>query len=441
MRILILTHAYPPEIRSTSVQMAELAEGMVQLGHQVTVLAPLPKYNLSDSSQVHPSLFFDRGIKNGVTVIRIATLPIHFAGPFVRAFGYASITLGFFILGLFQKNVDLVFAYSTPMTLGLTCVALKWFKRVPFVFNVQDLFPQNAIDLGLLKNRVLIVGLRFLEIFAYRRAALITVHSKGNADYIIGHGIEAHRVRVMNNWVDTEHVRPLGVELSFRQKWGLEEKFVALFAGVMGYAQDLDVILDAAKEIKDLSCVRFLLVGDGVEKNRLAGRVRGEGIGNVMLKPLMGNEEYPKLLAGVDIGLVTLRATMKTPVVPSKIFGYWAAAKPVVASLNRESDANEIIGRSGAGFVLPAGNAVELADKIRYLAGHPDAVERMGLQGRRYVEDHFSKKVCLNLYSKFFDEINPATAAKRAKETQGTTVGHHSDRAPSLATAIQGKDF
>ena len=296
MRILLLTDAFPPEVRSSSHLMYELAEDLRARSHAVSVATCFPRYNLAAPVEAPP-----RGSRretlHGLDVLRVPTPAIHNVGHVRRGLGQLWLPVAFWRAARALERPDVIYVYSPPLPLGLAAhwLARRW--RAPFVFNVQDLFPQNAIDLGALRNPLLIAFFRALERFIYRRAAAIALHSQGNAAWLRRAGVEAGKLRVIHNWVDTDthHPQAGGAPNCFRQ--GLGDRFVVLFAGVMGYAQDMEAIVEAAARLRDDPRTVFLLVGDGSERAFVERRVRELGLANVRLLPFVPREEYPALVA------------------------------------------------------------------------------------------------------------------------------------------------
>ena len=324
--------------------------------------------------------------------------------------GQLLLPLAFYWAARRLQRPDVILTYSPPLTLGLAShwLARRW--NVPFVFNVQDLFPQNAIDLGALRHPFLIAFLRRLERFLYRRAAALTLHSPGNAAWVRRCGINPAKLHVIPNWVDTERHRPEDNPESnpFRRGLGLEGRFVVLFAGVMGYAQDMETIVEAAAHLVSEPRVVFLLVGDGSERPGVQQRLNELHLTNVRLLPFVRREEYPTLVAACDVGLVTLKKTMKTPVVPSKLPTYMASARPVIASLNQESDACGIVRQADCGLLVPPGRPAEMAAAIRTLLKDPARAATLGARGRRYALEHFSRAACVDKYEKLLADCRQA---------------------------------
>jgi len=396
MRILLLTDAFPPEVRSSSHLMYELAEDLSRRGHSVAVVTCAPRYNLAPGDRGRS--WSARQQMNGVEVVRVPAPAIHHVSHWRRGLGQLLLPVAFYRAARRLKRPDVLLVYSPPLTLGVAAhwLARRW--RSAFVLNVQDLFPQNAIDLGALRNPLLIAFFRHLERFVYARAAALSVHSPGNAAWLRDQGIEAARLHIIPNWVDLEPFARDEAGNRFRLELGLSDRFVVLFAGVMGYAQDMETIVAAAARLADEPRVVFLLVGEGSERAGVERRVRELGLKNVRLLPFVSREDYPALVAASSVGLVTLKQTMKTPVVPSKLATYMAAARPVIASLNPESDACALIRQADCGLLVPPGDPDGLAAAVRRLLAHPQQAADLGARGRDYASSHLARPVCIEQY-------------------------------------------
>ena len=238
MKLLIITDSYPPEIRSSSHLMIELAEGLRDFGHAVTVLTCWPSYNLDKMARQRS--FEASATEGGIYVIRVKTLPHHNVGFIKR--GLAQLALPFqFLLGLrryHNDKMDAVIVYSPPLPLAFVGEALRR-RGVRYVLNVQDIFPQNAIDLGAMTNPILVRFFRWMERHAYSNADVVTAHSEGNRAQLAADNPEsAGKLTILHNWVDSEQFAA-GATEDFRKTYGLQGKFVIVYGGVIGPAQGL----------------------------------------------------------------------------------------------------------------------------------------------------------------------------------------------------------
>jgi colanic acid biosynthesis glycosyl transferase WcaI len=407
MRILLLTDNYPPEPRSSAVQMHEMAKGLLARGHTVTVVTGFPQYHPKAGGTRRKRSLWQKTTMDGVRVFRVWSLPYHGVPPVLKAIGQLSLLISFSLGGLAAGRQEAVIVYSPPLFLGLASwLLLRRYGSLPLV-NVQDLFPKEAVNIGMIKNRLVIRFFEWMERFIYD-TSVITVHSKRNRDHVLAvrRRKDPASVAVVPNWMDTEHYRPVDGSERERIKaelLGLPGKFVALFAGVMGFCQDIGAIVDAAALLRKFPDIHFLLLGDGVEKEKQLGRARRLGLHNVEFRPFVAADVYPEVLAGVDCGIATLRMDLGTPVIPSKILGFMAAAKPVVASLNHESDAIELIQTAACGICCEPGNPSTLAQAVLTLYRDGNLGESMGRSGRSFIVRHCTLENAIGKYEQLLD--------------------------------------
>ncbi|MBT3629226.1 MAG: glycosyltransferase family 4 protein [Rhodospirillaceae bacterium] len=400
MNILLVTDAYPPEIRSSSHLMLELAQELVTRGHKVTVLTSWPQYNLS-SPQAAAGIGV-KAVEDGVTVIRVKTLPHHKVNFVVR--GIAQLMMPRQFLRALRRHggrdYQAVIVYSPPLPLAGVGSALRR-KGAFFALNIQDVFPQNAIDLGVLRNPMLIAMFRAMERAAYRNADRILVHSESNLEFLKRENPRvASKIAVLHNWVDGKSYQ-LPASRRFREKYGLQDKFIIGFAGVMGPSQQLDLIVEAAAKLGELKDLAFLFVGDGGESENLKALARQYETTNVHFQPFIPREEYPELLKNFDVGLVCLSPKNHTPVVPGKLLTYMAASLPVLAVLNRESDGNVIVRAADCGLAVPSDDKEAIAEAIRTMYESRSRLGAWGAQGQAYVDKNFEKAAVISELEKY----------------------------------------
>jgi len=409
MKIALLTPHYPPEIRSVSVLMSQLAEDLVALGHTVTVLAPYPPANVDEAPSNRPP----REEQGAIQVRRVPVLPFVKVAPTVRAVTHFTLAASMLWSGARAGRHDAILVYSPPLPLALASEMLGRMWGAPFILNVQDLYPRALIDLGLARSRIVIGVLEWLERRAYRYSAAITVHSAGNRDLLIARGVPADKITVIPNWIDTGIATPVSEENPYRVEMRLQNQVVILFAGVMGYAQDMEVIVEAAAALRGEPEIVFLLVGDGVRRKETEEMVRVQGLENVRFLPFQSLDRYPALVSASDCCLVTLQAAVTTPVVPSKIAGILAAGRPVVAALP-PGDARALVEASGGGVCVAPGDGAALAEAVRRLARDPHVRQAMGEAGRRYVEAHYARPSATGTYGRLITDVAQAQSTRRS---------------------------
>lgn len=403
-KILLISAYFPPDTGSASHLFYELGCELIKRGYKVNVITSFPSYYPTGDLRKYKGKIFMKEEMEGMEILRIKVpqFPRHI--PFARALWQFSLTFLFIFPGLKINNIDIILVYSPPLTLGITAWILSRLKNAKFILNVQDLFPQSIIDLGILRNKLLIKFFETMEKFVYKRADFVTVHSEGNKEHVIKKGKDHSRVFVIPNWIDIEFLKPGSKSNEFSKKYNLDGKFIVSFAGILGYSQDIDIILEAAKKLEEYEDVIFIIVGDGVEKTRLVKKAEVMKLKNVRFLSMQPRDIYPQVIQSSDISLATLHSFVKTPVVPSKILSIMAIGKPVIAAMDLNGDAPKLINEAKCGFAIPPEDSELLAKEILELYNDEKLKEVLGKNGRKYAEDNLCLGVCVNKYEKLFKQ-------------------------------------
>jgi colanic acid biosynthesis glycosyl transferase WcaI len=401
MKVLLFTNYFPPEIGSGPHLPYELGETLVQRGHEVTVVTGFPRYNVPTMPAQYQRKLFYREELGGMQVRRVRA-PIPYGGARVsRGLFHLLMPLVLALRCFPLARPDIIYSITPPLASGLAAKAVAKRFRVPCVVNVQDLFPQNAVDLGLLRNRALIRSLEALERLVYRAADAITVISDANGDHVVAKGARRQNVHTILNWVDTDLIQPRARMNGFRRSNAIGEEFVVLFAGTMGWSQGIEVVVEAARRLTAERDLLFLLVGDGVQ--RRDAQKQAAGLRNIRFLPMQPKERYPDVLAASDACLVTLRPEVVTPT-PSKLATIMAAGRPVLASAP-PGEATRWVDRAGCGFVTRAGDAESLANAVLELKRRPESARQMGRNGRRFAETQLSRDASTRRLEELFAAI------------------------------------
>lgn len=404
MRVLMLTDRFPPEVRSAAHLFHDLAREFQRRGHQVAVITRAPTRYVVHRETRNTCLGWEE--VGGVPALRARGLPFAGHHPLIRGLEHLALGWSFGRAARQWPEADVVLVYSPPLPLAGAGAAYHRRLGAPFVLNVQDLYPQTAIDLGLLRNRTAIALSERMERQAYRKAARIVVHSGGNRAFLLERkGVPGEKVRVIYNWVDLEALRPAPRQNGFRAEEGLEGKFVVSYAGLMGYAQDLSTVIEGAALLQADSDVVFLLVGEGVLENRWRKMVAERRLSNVRFLPMQSRERYAQLLTASDACLVPLDPALRTPVVPGKLQSIMGCGRPAVAVVHPDGDTPKLIAESGGGISVPPGGPAALADAIRRLKADPAARGEMGRRGRAFAERCFSIAASAQAYEDLFAEV------------------------------------
>lgn len=277
---------------------------------------------------------------------------------------------------------------SPPIFQGVTAWALARLKGAKFLFEVRDLWPDFAIAVGVLKNPALIKLSLWLERFLYRHADRMMVNSPGYVEHVASRG--AKRVELIPNGADPGMFDPLDDGIQFRASHQIAEKFVVLYAGAHGISNDLEIVLEAASLLQQQPVIQFVLLGDGKEKANLQARAAALGLTNVLFLPPVPKSGMPAALAGADACLAILKPLEEYKTTyPNKVFDYMAAGRPVILAIDGVIRA--VVDAAGCGIFAAPGDARALADAALKLAADRGAAARMGLDGRAYLEQHFSR--------------------------------------------------
>lgn len=402
MNILLITPNFPPEITGAGHLYFELAKSMVDRGHKTTVVTCFPRWHINEMPPKYKGKIFMCETMEGIQVMRVKMPPLPLKIPAIRGIDHFLVAIEFLIGALFSGKRDIILVYSPPLTLGVTACVLGKIRRIPFVFNVQDIFPKYAVDSGVLKDRFLIRFFEAIERFVYKHAKYISVHSPGNWGYLASRGVPKNKLIVIPNWVDTDRVRPGDKHNRFREQYNLDGKFVVSYVGTIGYAQDVNVIIQSAALLKSYEDILFFLVGEGPEKKNLERKARTLGLNNVMFVPIQPWEKYLEVLRASDVSLINLKKELSTPVVPSKTFNMMASGIPIVASVPPHGDAANIIEEGQCGLCVPAGDDEELARAILKLYKESSLKEEMGKNGRNHAVNYYSREACTSKYEELF---------------------------------------
>lgn len=401
MRILIVTDSYPPEVRSASQLMADLAEGLSEKGNVVVVATTMPGYNLTghDKNKNIP----EEEMLNNVRVMRIETLPHHRVNYIFR--GINQLLLPYFftkkVLQRLPRAFDVVIVHSPPLPLARAAARIAKQYHAKFIANVHDIFPQNGIDLVVWWQKPLIqLFFGWMERYVYAAADHIVVPSENHAQYLAEkREVFSAKLSVIPHWVHAESFFQTS-QYNFRKQWNLENKFIFFFGGVLGPSQALDMVLDVAQTFLEIPEVCFLFVGDGTDRVRLISIVQKKKLTNVLFKPFISSEEHLALLQEVDIGVVALNSKNTTPAVPAKLMGYMAAGVPVVVSVHKESDALRIVDEAQCGFIAISNNKEGVIEAFHKAYNARFSLKILGKNGLHYAKQHFSMSRCMAMWER-----------------------------------------
>ena len=391
MHILLIHQAFVSPQQAGGTRHYDLSRYLAQSGHKVTILGSEVSYLTGAAECGHSKWTEKVQTMDGISIWRCYTLPTIHRSFVHRAFGFLSFMVSSLLAGLKVGSVDVIWGTSPPIFQGLTALVLARVKRVPLLFEVRDLWPNFAIDLGVLRQPLLIKLSRAMERLLYRKADRIVVNSPGFLPHLRNCGVEDCRIATVVNGVNVAHFDPKNRGDTQRREWGLEGKFIALYAGAHGLANDLRTLLEAAAILKGKSTIHFVLVGDGKEKPNLIRWVESRSLPNVLFLTAQPKDRMPEILAASNVCIAILKNIPGfTTTFPNKVFDYMAAGRPTILAI--DGVIRQVIESADGGMFSPPGDPQSLAEAVLMLSRNASLRERQGQNARTYAVAHFDRK-------------------------------------------------
>jgi glycosyltransferase involved in cell wall biosynthesis len=310
-------------------------------------------------------------------------------------------------------RADVIFVESPPLAIGVAALAYSWFKRAPFIFNVSDIWPQSAIEMGALRNRAAIWIAERFERSLYRHARKVSVVTPGILEKLAARGVPKDELFLLTNAVDTDVFRPDAPDAELGRRLGIDGRKVFLYAGTHGMAQGLDVILEAARLTRDRA-ILYLLTGEGADKERLQAQARARSLANVVFLPNQPRDVMPRLLNLAYATIIPLRRLdVFQAALPSKMFESMASARPIVLAVWGE--AARLVEEAKCGLVVEPEDPVALAEAVERLAADPVLAERLGAAGRAYAIENFDRSKVAARFLDLLREVVSSTSVRSGK--------------------------
>ena len=388
LNVLFLGLSYA-DVEDGSSLYSELVEELSREGVEIQVVAPAieaAKVGLRTEGRI--------------PVLRVATGPLFGIGLVRKAINNLLLPLRYYIVirrHVLKWEPDWVITPTPPITLTPLVWWLKRKTGARAYLILRDIFPQNAVDLGFMRadgptHRFF----RLLEQWTYAVADRIGCMSPGNVDYVVNHnpGLDADKLHLLPNWIAERHVVIQRDNRKVRERWRVQEsELLCVFGGNLGKPQQVGFLIDVAEAVKDDRRIRFVIIGEGTERESLLRSIKERNLGNVRLVDRLPRAEYQRLLASADVGLVLLHEAFTIPNIPSRLTGYWAAGVAVMAATDDATDfADAFLSRYRGGESVPMGDVAGFSRKLRWFAENPRAVAEMGANGRQAVLEHFTAK-------------------------------------------------
>lgn len=404
---MITTQVYPPEIHPTAVMVRELAEHLAGNGWEVTVCAGLPHHPMGRLMEGWRWRLWQRSREGDVEVLRVGHLVHSSRAIPVRAGVYVSQAIGAAAAAALTRRCDLVLVYGPPLVgANLGALVARW-HRAKLVCVIYDLYPDVAIETGKVVNPLVIGASRLAERIQYRATDLTVVLSEGFRRSLVSRGVPVSKIAVVPVWLDPDEIRPISRENAWRREQGIpSDRFVVLYAGTVGVVSGASVVADAAALLRDRPEVLFLFVGEGEERPHVEARARELGLDNMMFLPFQPRERLTEVQATADVGLVTLSPGRGRTSVPSKVLGYMAAGRPVLASVDGDSDTAAEVRMAGCGLVVSPGDAAALACAVRRAVSEVAWREVAGARARERMMEGYTRDSVLTRYRMRLEEVS-----------------------------------
>ncbi|WHX40241.1 glycosyltransferase family 4 protein [Mesobacillus sp. AQ2] len=393
MRITFLSENFPPETGAPQIRLYEVSRELIKRGHEVEVLTAFPHHPDGIIPDEYKGKFYQFEHLDGIPVHRSWIYPSPKGSFWLRLISYFSFTFSAFYSVFKSQKTDVIICTSPPLFLGITGYFASKIKRAKFVFNVADIWPESAVELGILKNKTFIRMAEVLENWLYKKSWKIATATEGILEYMVKKGKKRENVFLLPNGVNTETFSPREANKDWLETLGFEGKKVFTFAGRVGYAQGLDSVLKAAKIVEGLNPdVRFLIIGDGPEKETLIKLKDDLKLTNLVFHDSVPVTEMPNVFSITDFSIVSLRnIELFKGARPSKIFPALASGVPVLYCGVGESA--ELIENNHCGIIAEPENPDDIANKILDCAAmDSQEYKQYSQSGRKFVEEFYSWK-------------------------------------------------
>lgn len=405
MRVLIVSQYYYPE---GVPKPHELAEELRARGHEVSVITGFPHYPGGKLKDGYRLSLLKRETINNIPVLRTFEIPYHSTNPFLRMANYFSFMLSAPFAAFLTAKVDAIYVWHPPLTVGVAAWIVGKIKRAPFVYDVQDIWPDSVVWSGMMREASAQVKvMRLLERFVYKRARRIVVQTEAGRANLIGKGVAPDKIAVLQNWVDESLFAGDAARrrAEIRAQFGWTNKFVVLFAGNLGLLQGLETAIEAAAQF-ETDNIRVCFVGDGTDKPRLE-RLASDAAtnGRVQFVERQPMENMPALMAAADVLLVHLKKSkVSNYVVPSKTIAYLASGKPILMATGGASE--DLIKAAKAGIAIEPENPAKLAEAIEQMRRMSDAeLAQFGANGKKYLHENLSKSSLIAEYAALLQQV------------------------------------
>lgn len=391
MKILFLTQYCPPEVGAPQNRIFEFAKQLKSFGHEVSILTAMPNYPKGEIFSEYVGKKYLEEEIDGIKIYRTSIYATKEKGFVKKMRNYLSFTFSSVFKGM--KNIkmqDVIITESPPLFLGWSGYKIAKRKKAKFVFNVSDLWPESAVKLDVIHNKLIIKASTILEEFCYKKAAAITCQTKGIVDNIVNRGFPKEKVHLITNGIDTDFFRPDKRDEECRKKIGVQDKFAVCYAGNHGIAQGLEVIIEAAEKLRENKNIQFVFIGDGPEKDKLIKIAKEKSLKNITFLPMQLKPDMPKIIASMDATVIPLKKLdLFKGALPSKMFEALSSELPIILAV--EGEAEKLINKAKAGIVVEPENPEAISNAILKLYNDEVLRKELGINGRDFVKEYYSR--------------------------------------------------
>ncbi len=403
MKILLINQVFVSPDEPGHTRHFEMAKYLQDSGDELVIVASDLNYQTGQRTVDHKGLVTEQVIE-GVRVLRTYIYPAIHRSYFWRILSFFSFMFSSIIAAMRVKNIDIIMGTSPPIFQAFSAWVVAFLRRKPFLLEVRDLWPEFIVSMGVFKNPILIKLARILEMFLYRRASQILVNSPAYIDYIAGKGISTQKITFIPYGADIHMFNPAIDGSQIRQELNLQGKFLVLYTGALGQANDIYTILKAASHLKEEKAIQFVLFGDGKERPKLQAEARRLQLNNLLFAGVRPKHQMPAIIAASDLCLAILQdVPMFRTTYPNKVFDYMAAGKPTLLVI--DGVIRQVVEESQAGVYVNPGDDVQLAKTILAISSQPDQLECMGNNARVYLEKHLDRQIMLEKTRNLFLQL------------------------------------
>lgn len=380
MNILFLTENFPPETNASATRVYERACYWVRWGHRVTVVTSAPNFPLGKLFDGYRNRWHQTEVMDGIRVVRVKTFIAPNRGVVRRSLDFFSFGVTGLVAALFEANPHIVVATSPQLFAAVAGHAVGALRRLPFVFELGDLWPASIAAVGAIHHRLPLKAMEIVELYLYRRAAAIVALTASIKDNLVARGIPSKKIAVVRNGVDLLRYAPRPRDEALAQQWGLHGEFIVGYVGTHGMAHALRNVLDAAELLRDAPDIRFLLVGAGAERESLIAEAARRALDNVQFHEMQPKDMIPAVFSLCDVALAHLKnVPLFAGAIPSKVFEAMGMGLPILLATPK-GEASHLTSGNGAVWVPPE-DPVALADAVRKLKADPSLRARLSSAG------------------------------------------------------------